>query len=61
MIGIMFLIVRVLQSKLCNLSKLTQKDLVQRKEDAEEFGGYFIVNGNERVVRLLSAQRRNYV
>jgi DNA-directed RNA polymerase I subunit RPA2 len=40
---------------------LTPKQLVQRKEDAEEFGGYWIVNGNERVIRLLTAQRRNYV
>lgn len=34
---------------------------VYNLEDAEEIGGYFIVNGNERVIRLLTAQRRNYV
>ncbi|KAJ2548989.1 hypothetical protein EV175_004616 [Coemansia sp. RSA 1933] len=30
-------------------------------EEAEEMGGYFIVNGNEKVIRLLIAQRRNHV
>ena len=27
----------------------------------QEFGGYFIVNGNERLIRMLVATRRNYV
>jgi len=27
----------------------------------QEMGGYFIVNGIERVVRMLIMQRRNYV
>jgi DNA-directed RNA polymerase len=35
--------------------------LVRRKEDSEEIGGYFIINGNERLIRFLTAQRRNYV
>ncbi|CAG2114981.1 unnamed protein product, partial [Medioppia subpectinata] len=50
----------MVKSNRCNLEKLTKKQLVQRKEDADEFGGYWVVNGNERVVRLLTAQRRNY-
>lgn len=29
-------------------------------EDENEFGGYFIVNGNEKVIRMLIAQKRNY-
>lgn len=50
----------MLKSKLCNLSKATPKEMVKRIEDAEELGGYFIVNGNERIIRMLTATRRNY-
>jgi len=34
--------------------------MVAHKEDEEEFGGYFIMNGNEYLLRKLIAQRRNY-
>jgi len=34
--------------------------LVQRKEEAEELGGYFIVNGIEKIIRLLLLNRRNF-
>ena len=27
----------------------------------QEMGGYFIVNGNERLIRMLIVPRRNYV
>ena len=27
----------------------------------QEFGGYFIINGNERIIRMLVLPRRNYV
>jgi DNA-directed RNA polymerase I subunit RPA2 len=27
----------------------------------EELGGYFVINGNERIIRLLILPRRNYV
>ncbi len=27
----------------------------------QEFGGYFIINGNERLIRMLIVTRRNYV
>lgn len=50
----------MLKSKVCNLADLTPSEMVARKEDAEETGGYFIVNGKERLIRLLTAQRRNY-
>ena len=51
-------------------------ELIQHHEEAEvrggregcsylfctqEAGGYFIVNGNEKVIRMLIMQRRNYV
>ena len=35
--------------------------LVRRHEEATECGGYFIVNGNERLIRLLVVPRRNHV
>lgn len=34
--------------------------LVQRKEESEELGGYFIVNGNEKLIRLLMMNKRNF-
>jgi DNA-directed RNA polymerase I subunit RPA2 len=33
---------------------------VRRKEEAEELGGYFVVNGNEKLIRLLQVNRRNF-
>jgi DNA-directed RNA polymerase I subunit RPA2 len=34
---------------------------VRRHEEPEEFGGYFIINGNERLIRYLILPRRNHV
>ena len=34
--------------------------LIQLNEDPNEFGGYFIVNGNEKMIRMLIVQKRNY-
>jgi len=50
----------MVKSKLCNLRDATPREFVRRKEDADELGGYFIVNGNERIIRMLVAGRRNY-
>lgn len=33
---------------------------MQRKEESEELGGYFIVNGNEKIIRLLMMNKRNF-
>ena len=51
----------MLQSNRCNLKNLSAADLVAHKEEAEEFGGYFIINGNERLIRYLILPRRNHV
>ena len=48
------------QSNRCNIENMSPAELVQRKEESEELGGYFIVNGNEKLVRLLIVQRRNH-
>ncbi|KAI9775152.1 MAG: DNA-directed RNA polymerase I subunit RPA2 [Geoglossum umbratile] len=50
----------MLKSKRCHLEKCSPNELVQHKEESEELGGYFIVNGNEKLIRLLIVSRRNY-
>lgn len=40
---------------------MSSAQLVRHNEEAEEFGGYFIVNGNERIIRYLILPRRNHV
>jgi DNA-directed RNA polymerase I subunit RPA2 len=35
--------------------------MIEKHEEAEELGGYFIINGIERLIRLLIVQRRNHV
>jgi len=40
----------MLKSKLCILSQLTPEELIEHGEDPHDSGGYFIVNGSERVV-----------
>jgi len=47
-------------SKACHLADKTCHQLVSLKEEDNEMGGYFIVNGIERIVRLLQVQRRNH-
>ncbi|KAG8904767.1 hypothetical protein FRB99_001244 [Tulasnella sp. 403] len=44
----------------CNLRGFSSAKLVSKHEEAEEFGGYFIVNGIERLIRYTIVQRRNY-
>ena len=36
------------------------KELVRHHEESDEMGGYFIINGIEKIIRLLLVQRRNY-
>eukprot|EP00105_Crassostrea_gigas_P025965 XP_011446725.1 PREDICTED: DNA-directed RNA polymerase I subunit RPA2 [Crassostrea gigas] len=50
----------MVKSSVCNLNGLTPKELVRRGEEAEEMGGYFISNGNEKVIRMLVMSRRNF-
>ena len=40
---------------------MSSSELVRHHEEPEEFGGYFIVNGNERLIRYLILPRRNHV
>ncbi|KAL5184474.1 DNA-directed RNA polymerase I subunit 2 [Glycine soja] len=50
----------MLQSKLCNLRGADPQKLVSYREEASEMGGYFILNGLERVIRLLILPKRNH-
>lgn len=40
----------MLKSKLCFLSQLSREELVAVGEDPDDHGGYFVVNGSERVI-----------
>ncbi|XP_019055826.1 PREDICTED: DNA-directed RNA polymerase I subunit 2 [Nelumbo nucifera] len=50
----------MLKSKVCHLRGADPQKLVSYKEEATEMGGYFILNGLERLVRLLIMPKRNY-
>ena len=40
----------MLKSKLCFLSQLSREELIACSEDPDDPGGYFVVNGSERVI-----------
>lgn len=50
----------MVKSGRCHLKGLSPQKLVRLKEEANEMGGYFVMNGIERVIRLLQVPRRNY-
>uniref|UniRef100_A0A1B0CWN7 DNA-directed RNA polymerase subunit beta n=1 Tax=Lutzomyia longipalpis TaxID=7200 RepID=A0A1B0CWN7_LUTLO len=50
----------MLMSRLCNLAKMTPQQLVRAGEHENEWGGYFVVKGNEKLIRMLLQMRKNY-
>ncbi|KOS19629.1 DNA-directed RNA polymerase I subunit RPA2 [Escovopsis weberi] len=50
----------MIKSNRCHLENNSPELLVKRKEESEELGGYFIVNGNEKLIRLLQVNKRNF-
>ncbi|CAG9824766.1 unnamed protein product [Phaedon cochleariae] len=50
----------MVKSDCCHLSKMSPKQLVKHGEHEQEWGGTFIVKGNEKLVRMLLMTRRNY-
>ncbi|KAJ1331189.1 DNA-directed RNA polymerase I subunit RPA2 [Microdochium nivale] len=50
----------MIKSSHCHLKDNSPAQLVARKEESEELGGYFIVNGIEKIIRLLLVNRRNF-
>jgi DNA-directed RNA polymerase I subunit RPA2 len=51
----------MVRSSRCHLAGASRAEMVRAKEEAGEWGGYFIINGNERCVRLLIMPRRNHI
>jgi len=51
----------MLKSKLCVLSQLQPEELILYGEDPEDSGGYFIINGSERVIVALEDLAPNRV
>lgn len=50
----------MLRSNRCWLDGKSPEELVRLHEETEEMGGYFIVNGIEKLIRMLIVQRRNH-
>ncbi len=50
----------MVMSKACHLHGKSPSDLIKYREEQTEFGGYFIVSGIERCVRLLQVPRSNH-
>ncbi|KAG7209552.1 hypothetical protein KM043_015631 [Ampulex compressa] len=50
----------MIKSNRCHLNKMNPKQLVAHGEHEQEWGGYFIVKGLERIIRMLLMTRRNY-
>ncbi len=49
----------MVKSLRCHLDGKSPRELVKLKEDSDEFGGYFIINGIERLIRFLIVPKRN--
>ncbi|KAK6198040.1 DNA-directed RNA polymerase I [Scheffersomyces amazonensis] len=50
----------MVNSNRCHLQGLSPQQLIDYKEESDELGGYFIVNGIEKLIRMLIVQRRNH-
>eukprot|EP00163_Fabomonas_tropica_P004327 TRINITY_DN13816_c0_g1_i1.p1 TRINITY_DN13816_c0_g1~~TRINITY_DN13816_c0_g1_i1.p1 ORF type:complete len:1143 (-),score=294.48 TRINITY_DN13816_c0_g1_i1:13-3441(-) len=51
----------MVRSNRCHLANMSPAQLIKHNEEATEMGGYFIVGGNERLIRMLILPRRNHV
>nr|CAD7405467.1 unnamed protein product [Timema poppensis] len=50
----------MVKSDRCHLANLSPKELITKSEHEDEWGGYFIIKGHERLIRMLLMTRRNY-
>ncbi|KAH8393916.1 hypothetical protein KR215_006958 [Drosophila sulfurigaster] len=50
----------MLRSSSCNLHKASPKEMVKHGEHDSEWGGIFVIRGNEKIVRMLIMTRRNH-
>ncbi|KAA8495780.1 putative DNA-directed RNA polymerase I subunit RPA2 [Porphyridium purpureum] len=51
----------MVSSSHCHLSGLSPRELLALGEEEYELGGYFIINGVEKVLRMLIASRKNHM
>lgn len=42
------------------MANLTPNELIKKHEHPGEWGGYFIIGGHEKLIRMLIMTRRNY-
>lgn len=50
----------MVRSQKCNLYGLTPEQLVKKKEEEQEWGGYFVIKGQKKLIRLYSTLKCNY-
>ena len=50
----------MVKSNFCNLKGKSLDELIKLKEEFHDFGGYFIINGLEKLIRMITITRRNY-
>jgi len=51
----------MVKSKICPLSTMSKQELIENGEDPEDAGGYFIINGTERILVLVEEIASNRV
>ncbi len=51
----------MLKSKLCFLSQMTPEELIAHGEDPDDPGGYFVINGSERVTVAMEDLAPNHI
>ncbi|MBL7169748.1 MAG: DNA-directed RNA polymerase subunit B'' [Candidatus Aenigmarchaeota archaeon] len=51
----------MIKSKICPLSGMSRRELIEAGEDPDDTGGYFIINGTERVLVLIEEIAPNRV
>ncbi len=51
----------MVKSKSCNLYKMNEEDLIKNYIDPKDHGGYFLINGNERVMIMAEELASNQV
>lgn len=50
----------MLKSNRCHLNMMNPKQLIESGEHEQEWGGYFVTKGLEKLIRMMSLMRRNY-
>eukprot|EP00210_Caulerpa_lentillifera_P003726 g3559.t1 len=51
----------MVKSKACNLYGMHQMDMIKRGEEANDFGGYFVAGGLDKIIRTLFTQKRHHI